>query len=234
VSTGAVGTGPANARNTALDAAHGRMVATMDADDVLDPRALEVLAPAAMLHGAAYCRPSFVDQGAGTELESLDRRLPTGPVHLQDVLTSQIHTYAGIVFDRARVSARWPEWMERWEDVYFYVRCFDDLDSLYHVSEPLYRYHRVSGSICNRPETGTEYLAWANELVRRIDLGDNLGLLNPASRRLFRRFLLSRRTIEAAFIQAIRDGSCRDFHTFTRSRLDLFHQLPHDVAAAAA
>lgn len=233
VSTGGAGTGPANARNTALAAAGGRIIATLDADDLLDPRALEVLVPLARLHGAAYCRPSFVDQGAGTELESLDRRLCTGPARLEDILTSQIHTYAGIVFDRRRVTARWPEWMQRWEDVYFYVRCFDDVESLYHVCEPLYRYHRVSGSICNRPEAGEEYLAAANDLVRRLDLGDDLGLRSAGSRRIFRRFLLGRRTIEAAFIQAIHDGSCRDFHSFTRNRLDLFHQLAPDAPVVA-
>jgi glycosyltransferase involved in cell wall biosynthesis len=233
VSTGEVGTGPANARNTGLAAARGRIIATLDADDLLAPHALEILAPLARLHGAAYSRPTFIDQDTGAELESLDRRLPTGSVRLEDILTSQIHTYAGIVFDRGRVTARWPAWMERWEDVYFYVRCFDDLESLFHVSEPLYRYHRVDGSICNRAETGREYLTWANELVRRLDRGDTLGLRNPASRRIFRRFLLGRRTIEAAFIQAIKDGSSRDFHSFTQRSLDLFHRLAPGAPALA-
>jgi len=233
VSTGAVGTGPANARNTALAAAGGRIIATLDADDLLAPRALEVLAPLARLHGAAYCRPSFIDQATGTELESLDRVLPAGLVQLEDILTSQVHTYAGIVFDRSRVTARWPEWMERWEDVYFYVRCFDVLESLFHVSEPLYHYHRVSGSICNRPETGEEYLTWADELVRRLDRGDTLDLRNAGPRQIFRRFLLSRQDIEAAFVRALADGSCADFHSFTRSRLDLFHRLAPDASAPA-
>ena len=233
VSTDGIGTGPANARNTALAAARGRIIATIDADDLFAPRALEVLAPAAMLHGAAYCRPSFVDQDAGMELESLDRRLRTGPVRLEEILASQIHTYAGIVFDRSRVTARWPEWMQRWEDVYFYVRCFDDLESLFHVSEPLYRYHRISGSICNRPETGSEYLNWADELVRRIDQGNTLGLRNADSRHLFRRFLLGRRDIEADFVRAMEDGSCVDFHSFTQGRLDLFHRLVQDASAPA-
>lgn len=233
VSTGAVRTGPANARNTGLDAARGRIIATLDADDVLAPRALETLAPLACLHGAAYCRPRFVDQATGTELESLDRRLPAGPVQLEDVLTSQIHTYAGIVFDRSRVTARWPGWMERWEDVYFYVRCFDDLDALFHVSVPLYQYHRVDGSICNRPETGREYLTWAAEVVSRLDRGGTLGLRNAHSRRLFRRFLQSRQDIEAAFIQASAAGSCPDFYSFTRRRLDLFYQLAPDASARA-
>lgn len=226
VSTGGIRTGSASARNTALAAARGRIIATLDADDVLAPRALEILVPPARLHGAAYCRPSFVDQAAGTELESLDRVLPTGRVRLEDVLTSQIHTYAGIVFDRGRVTARWLEWMERWEDVYFYVRCFDELEFLFHVSEPLYGYHRVAGSICNRPETGGEYLAWADELVRRLDGGDTLALRNAGSRDIFRRFLLSRRGIEAAFLQALKEGSCRDFHSFARRIRDAFHSLP--------
>lgn len=233
VSTGAVGTGPASARNAGLAAARGRIIATLDADDVLAPNALEILAPLAARHGAAYCRPSFVDHVTGTELESLDRRLRTGPVQLEDILTSQVHTYAGIVFDRSRVTARWPVWMERWEDVYFFVRCFDDLDSLFYVDEPLYRYHRVEGSICNRPETGDEYLAWTRELVRRLDLGDTLELRNAAARKLFRRFLLGRHKIEAAFVQALQDGSCRDFHSFTQGRLELFYQLAPDTSAHA-
>lgn len=231
VFTGGVGTGPSRARNTALDAAQGRIIATLDADDLLAPDALEILAPLASRHGAAYCRPKFIDQETGTELESLDRRMPQGPVELEDVLTSQVHTYAGIVFDRSQVSARWPEWMERWEDVFFYVRCFDDLESLYHVPEPLYHYHRVNGSICNRPETGSEYLEATYDLLRRLDAGDSLELSNDQSRQIFRRFLLSRHEIEDAFVHAIEDGSCVDFHSFVRSRLDLFHRLAPDTSA---
>jgi len=231
VSTGGIGTGAANARNTALDASSGRIVATLDADDVLAPRALEVLVPLALRHGAAYCRPRFVDLATGTELESLDRALPGGLGKLEEILTSQIHTYAGIVFDRSRVAARWPEWMERWEDVYFYVRCFDDLECMYHVAEPLYVYHRVPGSICNRPETGGEYLAWADELAKRLERGDTLGLRNAASREVFRRFLRSRHVIEAAFTRALGEGVCSDFHSFTRLRLDLFYTLDADLPA---
>jgi glycosyltransferase involved in cell wall biosynthesis len=233
VPTGAVRSGAAAARNAALDGARGRIIATLDADDLLAPDALQTLAPLAERHGAAFCRPKFIDEATGAELESLDRRLNPGLVGLEDILTGQIHTYAGIVFDREKVSARWPEWMERWEDVYFYVRCFDDVDAIFHVPHPLYHYHRIPGSICNRPETGEEYLAWAEELLSRLDRGDPLGLKNPHSRLLFRRFLLSRRAIEASFVQALSSGACRDFHSFTRSHLDLFYRLAPDAPAAA-
>jgi succinoglycan biosynthesis protein ExoO len=225
VFTQGVGTGPANARNTGMDAAQGRFIATLDADDSLAPQAMEVLVPLARQHGAAYSRPRFIDHATGVELNSLDRPLPTGPVQLEDILTSQIHTYAGIVFDRSWVTARWPSWMQRWEDVYFYVSCFDDLESMYHVAEPLYGYYRIAGSICNRPETSKEYLAWADQLVKRLEQGDLLDLRTASTRHLFWRFLLSRQSIEAAFIQALAMGVCRDFHSFTQLRLDLFYNL---------
>ena len=225
VFTDALQSGPANARNTALAAAHGSIIATLDADDVFAPTALEVLAPLAIEHGAAYSRPRFIDYTTGAELQSLDRSIASGPVQLEEILTSQIHTYAGIVFDRTRVHARWPEWMARWEDVYFYVRCFDDVAYMYHVAETLYTYHRVSGSICNRPETGEEYVAWADDLAVRMENGDTLGLANPASREIFRRFLRGRHGIERAFVRALEEGVCRDFHAFTQLKLGAFYSL---------
>jgi succinoglycan biosynthesis protein ExoO len=229
VSTGGVGTGAASARNAALAAASARIVASLDADDALDPRALEILAPLAMHHGAAYCRPRLVDGTGGEELPCLDRRLPPGPVELQEVLTSQVHTYAGLVFDRERVQAEWPAWMERWEDVFFYVKCFDRLERMYHVSEPLYTYRRTAGSICNRPEAGGEFLAWAALLAGRIERGETLGLENAGSRETFRRFLRGRATLEQAFAAAMEGGLCDSYHGFVTQRLDLFYAL--DAAA---
>jgi hypothetical protein len=83
----------------------------------------------------------------------------------------------------------------------------------------------VPGSICNRAETGAEYLAWADLLAARLEGGETLGLENPASRDTFLRFLRSRHTIEAEFIQALQEGACADWHSFMRLRLKLFHSL---------
>lgn len=218
--TGGVGTGPANARNTGLRAASGRIVATLDADDVLAPDALARLAPLALRHGAAYSRPRLLDGLSGAALESFDRPLPTGPATLEEILATQTHTYAGIVFDRLRVTATWPAWMQRWEDVYFYVRCFDDVDFIYHVAEPLYTYHRTPGSICNRRETAAEYLAWADHLATRLEQGDPLGLHDPASRDAFGAFLRTRCALEAGFIGARDPDRANGFHAFARLTLE--------------
>ncbi len=225
ISTGGVGTGAAHARNMGLEAARGDLIAALDADDELTPEALEVLVPLAREHGAAYSRIRFLNHDTGVELENMDRLLGSGPVGLEDILSSQIHTYAGIVFDRSRVRARWPEWMQRWEDVYFYVSCFDDLERMYHVAEPHYVYYRREGSICNRPETAREYTDWAVELERRIEQGDSLGLRNEAPRATFLRFLRSRRVVETSFLEALAQGLCSDYLAFIKLRPELFYQL---------
>lgn len=230
VSTGRHGSGPANARNVGLDAARGRVIATLDADDMLEPRALEFLIPPAIEHGAAYGRVHFIDQTTGARLESFDRRLAKGPKTLEEILTSQIHTFAGIAFDRMRVASRWPAWPEQWEDVYFYVRCFDDLDAIWHVPEPTYRYFRVAGSICNRPESGTEFARSTERWLARIAAGNDIGLRNPASRETFRRYLRSRQALEDEYVRSFRKGEYDDFHSYVRRMKEFFHQLeipPH-------
>jgi glycosyltransferase involved in cell wall biosynthesis len=226
VFTGGVGTGAANARNVGLDAAESRVIVMLDADDLLEPRALELLAPLALTHGAAYSTPRTVDYDTGQELESLDRPLGSRLVGLEDILTSQIHTYAGVVFDRERVDARWPSWLLRWEDVYFWVKCFDAVEAMYHLAEPHYQYSRRQGSICNRPETGSEYLFWASELMARLEHGDTLELQNAAARRLFHRFLKGRHSVETAFLEELTLGQCHDFREFIRRHRDLFETLP--------
>lgn len=226
VFTGEVGAGPARARNTGLDAARADVVATLDADDRLLPHTLAVLTPLAERHGAAYSARAVVDHATDEPLPSYDRPLPTGPVTLEDVLTSQVHSYAGIAFDRRRVRARWPATRELWEDVTFFVRCFDDIDTMFHVAEPLYVYYKRDGSICNRPETGEEYHRAAQDLLARLAKGETLGVERAASRATYGRFLRGRLAVEAAFMSDLEAGKCRDFRDFVAKRLDVFHTLP--------
>lgn len=226
VFTGGTGTGAGCARNAGLDAAAGRVVATLDADDRLEPTALEELVPLAKEHGAAYCARRIVDHSTDEPLPSYDRPLPTGPVTLEEILTSQVHSYAGIVFDRHRVGARWPGSRELWEDVGFFARCFDHIHRMMHVAEPLYAYYKREGSICNRPDTGHEYHLAAKELIDRLDRGDTLGVADDAGRAAYERFLRGRLAAEAAFIEDLAAGRCRDFRDFVAGNLDSFHRRP--------
>lgn len=224
-STGVVGGGPARARNAALDAATGRVVVTLDADDTLSPEALSRLVPRALEHGAACCRVRVVDHVTGEDLPSFDRPLASGLVDLAGILTSQIHSYASVVFDRQRVGARWPASRERWEDVQFYVSCFDHVDAMYHDAAPLYVYHRRDGSICNRPETGHEYHEAAERLLARIERGDALGIRRDAVRDVYRRFLRRALALEATFLADRAAERCGDYRDFVARNLPLFYRL---------
>jgi glycosyltransferase involved in cell wall biosynthesis len=225
VSTGRTGSGAAHARNVGLDAAGCRIVATLDSDDALAGNALEVLVPLAERHGAAYSDTRFLDHGTGADLPNLERRLGSGLVGLEDILTSHIHTYAGIVFDKDRVKARWPDWMARWEDVCFFAGCFDDIDRMYHVAEPLYLYYRREGSICNRSGAAAEYLGWAERVAGQISRGERIGIRSAAARTLLGRFLRGWQRLEARFEQELSAGRCRDFQEFLGRNTALVHAL---------
>jgi glycosyltransferase involved in cell wall biosynthesis len=226
VFTGGTGTGPAHARNVGLDAAAADVVAMLDADDCLAPSALEVLVPLAQQHGASYSAQRMVDHATNQELPSYDRPLATGLVTLEDLLSSVVHSYAGIVFDRRRMGARWPESRERWEDVTFFVRCFDCLEWVAHVSEPLYVYYKRDGSICNRPETGSEYHDAAAELLDRMERGDTLGVVSGAARKTYQRYLRGRLALEAAFLEDLAAGRCVDYRDFMVKNLPSYYRLP--------
>ena len=177
--------------------------------------------------------PSFIDQATGTELESLDRRLPTGLVGLEDVLTSQIHTYAGIVFDRepgdgavARVDGA----LGGRVLLRALLRRSRIALSRRRTALPLPSRQRVDLQP-SRDGEGVPRLG--DELMARLDRGDTLELRNPVSRR-------DLPEVSPGPPRTSRPRSSRrwrrdvpDFHAFTRRRLDLFHRLAPDVLAVA-
>jgi glycosyltransferase involved in cell wall biosynthesis len=224
-STGGTATGVASARNAGLAAAQGRIIATLDADDRLEPTALATMVPLAHEHGACYSRLKIVDHETDEELRSFDRRLATGLVDLEEILTSQIHSSTSVVFDRLRVGAHWNTTGEHWEDTHFFVRCFDYVDRIYHVAEPLYAYYRRNGSICNRPETGREYHNSTVRLLDELDRGGSVDLRRAASRAMFERFLRSRMRLEATFMEDVERGRYKDWREFLEHRLPLFYTL---------
>lgn len=226
VSTGNVGTGAANARNVALDAARSRVIVSLDADDQLAPGALSTLVPLVHEFGAAFSARSVVDHESSERLASFDRRMPSGSLDLESVLTSQVHTYAGVAFDRERVPVRWTARRELWEDTHLFVQCFDHVERMGYTDDELYLYFKRDGSICNRPETSREFWTAARTLVERLAAGDPLELRSIDSRRTFERFLRGRMLVEERFVEAVARGECRDFREFISSRPELFYTLP--------
>lgn len=222
VSTGKYGGGAGLARNTGMDAARARFIVSLDADDVLDERALERLLPLAAAHGAAYSDVRIVRDETGAPLTNLDRPLPRGPAALADILTSMIHTYAFVVVDRARVSARWHDGGIGWEDVWFFAACFDHLDAIYHLDEPLYEYRRRAGSTTTEHGAAEYFRRSAAELRAGLDRGGYPQLRNPDTRRTLSRYLAGREQLEELYLSEVAAGRDAAFLAFVGAHLGRF------------
>jgi glycosyltransferase involved in cell wall biosynthesis len=83
-------TGPAGARNRALEKARGSFIALLDADDYWSPNYLPLLLPLARAHGLAFGRTLVVDWD-GVELRPIPRRPATNQIdyaHFADAFGS--------------------------------------------------------------------------------------------------------------------------------------------------
>jgi glycosyltransferase involved in cell wall biosynthesis len=222
VFTGGTGTGVASARNTALRASTGQIVVSLDADDLLEPDALAVLGPLAQAHGAAYSNHRVVDFESGAQLPNYNRVLPEGPVPMDEVLTSNLHTYACIAFDRQRLAdVCWPAEISRWEDVLFFAACADALGALYHTPQHLFVYHRRQGSICNRPDTEEEFTRWGRWLLQALGTHEYLRYRNPATEQVLRAYFRGQVTVQTSYQSRLTAGEQIDYQQFLREHLQL-------------
>jgi len=222
VSTGGRATGVASARNTALGASTGQIVLSLDSDDLLEPDALAVLAPLARAHGAAYSNHHVLDFASGAQLPNYNRALPEGNHRLHDVLTSNLHTYSCIAFDRQRLEGLcWPAEIVRWEDVLFFAACADALGTLAYTPQSLYVYHRRQSSICNRAETGEEFKRWAMWILRSLGEHAYLRYRDPAVEGAVRAYFRGQVTLQTDFQTQLDAGEQIDYQRFVRERLQL-------------
>lgn len=209
VSTGGVRTGVAHARNVALDAALGRLVAPLDADDVFAPERLAQLVPLALARGAASDDVRIVEETDGTLLRTW---LPPGegPVELDaDLLLDDPVPVLPLV-DRT-LGVRWLE-VPICDDVVFNLLLLDRLGSYPIVRRAMRAYRQRSDSECNAPDAVFRAEAGYRRVLAMLDAGElRLGAeLAQKVRASFRR----RITLNAAFGRARAKGWVGSYQAF--------------------
>ena len=154
--------GPAEARNTAFDAARGTWVAVVDADDLLHPRRIERLLAAARALGANVIADDLVSFGsaplAGRTL--LDGRHLNGSLRLtlaelvrSDGVTSGLGSlgYLKPMIHRQTLGTlRYDETLRVGEDFDLYARLLLADAKFLVIPAPLYLYRQHRKSISNR------------------------------------------------------------------------------------
>lgn len=177
-------TGPAGARNAALEAARGEWIAIVDADDLIHPHRIKRLLAAAQAKGVHAIADDLVSFGsaptAGQTL--LEGRQLTAPLPLNaaefiqsDTVTSGLGSFGYLkpmIHRDALGTLRYDETLRVGEDFDLYARLLICGVSFLVVPAPLYLYRRHSGSISHRLSVSVlQKLLDANDtLARRATL----------------------------------------------------------------
>lgn len=226
VKTGGVGTGPASARNKAMAAASGRIIAALDSDDMLRADTFEILVPKVLEHGGAYSDVAFRHFNSDMPLPNYNRKMPTGLLSLEEVLTSCVHTYVWIMFDRERMpDARWHEGIPIFNDVFFYAWCCDRLGHLWYTPEQLYVYHRRPGSICNTPGLEQKLIQDCAYMEQELDKGTLLSNATVGTGEVMKKYIGRWKLLEQLCIDAMAAGTYTDYQDFLRDHRDLLYHL---------
>jgi hypothetical protein len=167
----------------------------------------------------------MVRDATGEPLASLDRPLAAGLVGLEDILTSKIHGYAFVAFDRTRVHARWAEGDLGWEDLWFFAACFDDVDAMYHLDEALYEYRRRADSVTNQKAAADYFLRSARQLRAGLESGEPMGIRNASVRDTMVRYLRGHEHLEALYLQEESTGRYPEFLDFVADHRDQFYRI---------
>ncbi|BCX18361.1 MAG: hypothetical protein KatS3mg117_2043 [Geminicoccaceae bacterium] len=209
VSTGGVRTGVARARNVALDAARGRLVAPLDADDTYEPDRLATLAPLALARGAASDDVRIVEEADGTLLRTW---LPPGegPVELDAELLLEDPVPILPVVDRT-LGLRWLE-VPICDDVVFNLLLLDRLGSYPIVRRAMRVYRQRPDSECNAPDAVFRAEAGYRRVLAMLDSGELR--LRPELARKVRANFRRRIAINAAFGRARARGWVGSYQAF--------------------
>lgn len=199
VSTGGSGLGASAARNCALEAASGELIAILDADDVFTPGKL------------ARCREMVVQHGlVSTALQITDAALkPLRTVGVgEDILLlpgaykfTNISMDSMLAYDRRRADPRYDPSFVCLNDVAFLLELFEVFPACFHIGEPLHIYTKQAQSISNGTGVADKMAAAKARLIAAfaagsysfVDVGAAAGLT-----RFYQASLLAEQDYEAA------------------------------------
>ena len=221
-STGRVGAGPAAARNKALAAAGGEVMAVLDADDTLAAVKLETLLPHVLSHGAATSDSILIEGNTGRSYPSLSRKYPPGLLTPAEYFTANLHSYSMQLWDRRRVEAVWDETIPFAEDLVHGACLFNGLTAIYYDPAPRHAYYKHDSSLCNRQQA-EQIMEGYRQLIARGERHD-LPVKNPEALEALLRYLKRFLALEEKFFAEPAADPSMGFYHFIARNLDAFHR----------
>jgi glycosyltransferase involved in cell wall biosynthesis len=230
--TGAVGTGPSNARNIGIEAARGDVLAVLDSDDTFDPYKLEWVAPLALKYGLASSEILFLRDPTGEQLPNHNRRYTNVLLTFQQALFAHTHTYSTLVWDR-ELDVRYATDINRMEDTVLMASCFARVERLFHVPAPLHHYYHRQGSLCNEADAAETFIRACTQILDRLDRGE-LDVGDDAVNRTLAAFIARQLVMESAFEEGLAAGVYETYQDFLARSPEARTELEYAFARSAA
>lgn len=169
VSTGGNGCGASAARNCALEAANGELVAILDADDVFVPDKLARCRQHVLVHGLVSTALEITDDA----LNPLRTVGAGGDVLLSpdDYKFTNISMDSMIVYDRRRVDPRYDPSFKCLNDIAFLLELFEVHSACFHIGAPLHIYTKQAQSITNGAGVTAKLVAAKKRLIKAFAAG---------------------------------------------------------------
>lgn len=204
VTTGATGSGSANARNLALKAARFARVATLDADDRFRPRKLEKLTASLDRHPLVSSGLQVLDAG-GQPLRKVGCTGTTAPLAAENYKRVNLSMDSMLGWDRERIAVDYDASLPCLVDLELVLKAFGFVGASEHIGEPLHEYRKQPRSVSNAAGASPIYADTKRRLIERL-MADRYRFVSPAGREGFVRFLKSSLAAEESFEAARADN----------------------------
>lgn len=220
-STGKTGSGPGNARNVGLLNASANILANLDADDEWVPHYLETLLPYVTQYGFVLSNYVYFDDATNQFMEAMQhserKKGIVGIQMLYHVIFS--YTHVSFIYDRRRVPTEWVTDIYVSEDTLFLFNAYEYLDVIFTVPDPLYIYHKRSGSLTNHKDTPERFIRSKHDLLKKIRAGEIFSK-NPFVSAVAERYFQESINAESEYGEALKTDENANFVTIFMRRMN--------------
>ena len=201
LSTGVTGSGAAIARNVGLDAARFEYVATLDADDMMHPKKLELAVAQLPNYPLVSCALQLL-----THEHKPLRTIGLGGNRILNCQNYKFINFSGdctIVYDRGVADPRFDPTLFCVNDFDFLLKLFSNIQQSFHFGQVLHAYVKQPVSITKGPGASQKIIQTKQRLLERLASG-YYSFADPQSARYFEHFLVRSLAAEVAYEKALR------------------------------
>ena len=219
LSTGAIGSGSANARNIGMRDARADIITFLDADDIFYPEKLAAMYPYARRYGMCSCALNILHmQGKNPHVAAT---IGQGDDRILSAETYLSVNYSGstmLMMNRTAVPIMWSLDAPVLEDIAFAMAAFDYITNAYHIGSPLYGYIYTPNSLSTNQHACAVFLETKQRMLANLET-PAYGIHDTKSRRALQQFFTISIRAEYAYQQRRLAGETVSFTEILKSLL---------------